>query len=130
MARLGYFGGGNERLTASPETEIEGGTASHRTAFWLAVSRVPHIGPVRIDRLLARFQTLEAAWTANTHELRQVLDSRALSEFLDARTRIDPLRELARIRERGIAVYCPADAGYPRLLAEISGRPPILYCRG
>jgi DNA processing protein len=94
------------------------------------VSRVPHIGPVRIDRLLARFHSLEAAWAADVHDLRTVLDGRALSALLDARDRGDPMRELARIQERGIAVYCPADAGYPRLLAEISGRPPILYCRG
>lgn len=117
-------------MAALPELAVSEDAGNIETAFWLAISRVPHIGPVRIERLLSRFQTLEAAWVANAHDLRPVLDPRALSELLDARLRIDPPRELARIQERGITVYCPADAGYPRLLAEISGRPAILYCRG
>lgn len=113
-------------MAEAPEIVSE----SNETAFWLAISRVPHIGPVRIERLLTRFQTLEAAWAANANELRSVLDQRALSELLEARARTDPTRELSRIRERGIAVFSPADPGYPRLLAEIPGRPPILYVRG
>jgi len=114
-------------LAETPASSRSGG---NDTAFWLAVSRVPYIGPVRIERLLTRFHTLEAAWSADAHDLRAVLDGRALTALLDARGYADPGRELARLQERGIAVYCPADTGYPRLLAEISGRPPILYCRG
>jgi predicted Rossmann fold nucleotide-binding protein DprA/Smf involved in DNA uptake len=30
-------------------------------AYWLAVSRVPYIGPARIERLVQRFGTLQAA---------------------------------------------------------------------
>jgi DNA processing protein len=126
----GMIRGGNRFLAASAESPITGSAGNIETAFWLAISRVPHIGQVRIERLLSRFQTLEAAWIANANELRTVLDPRALSELLDTRSRVDPLRDLARIQERGVAVYCPADAGYPRMLAEISGRPAILYCRG
>lgn len=117
-------------MAATPAMTCSSSIESNEAAFWLAVSRVPHIGPVRIERLLARFGTLEAAWAASAHDLRAVLDARALSALLDARSRADPPRDLAAIRERGIVVYCPADPGYPRLLAEISGRPPILYCRG
>jgi predicted Rossmann fold nucleotide-binding protein DprA/Smf involved in DNA uptake len=38
--------------------------AKDDAAFWLAVSRVPYIGPARIERLLHRFGTLKAAWGA------------------------------------------------------------------
>ena len=43
--------------TGSPEAESE-------TAFWLAISRVPYIGPARIERLLQTFGSLSVAWSA------------------------------------------------------------------
>ena len=100
------------------------------TAFWLAISRVPHIGPARIERLLAAFGSLSAAWSAPREALRGVLDSRPLSELLAARGRIDPGNELDRLARLGIGVIHPGHPSYPRLLAEIPGRPTILYVRG
>jgi DNA processing protein len=99
-------------------------------AYWVAVSRVPHIGPARIDRLVQRFGSLRAAWSAPSHELRAVLDARPLSELLETRVRVEPLRELERLRERGVRAVYPGHPGYPRFLAEISGRPSVLYVRG
>ncbi len=99
-------------------------------AFWLAVSRVPHIGPARIERLLHRFGSLQNAWTASRDDLRATLDSRSLAAFLAARGRVDPHRELEQIQAKGVAVTYPGHAGYPMLLAESAGRPTILYTRG
>lgn len=100
------------------------------TAYWVAVSRVPHIGPARIDRLVQRFGSLRIAWSAPPHELRAVLDARPLAELLDARGRVEPLREHERLRDKGIWAVHPGHPGYPRFLAEISGRPSVLYLRG
>lgn len=100
------------------------------SAYWLAVSRVPYIGPMRIDRLVRRFGSLETAWSAPRGELRAVLEPKPLQELLLARERIDPWRELEKIAARGIDVLHPGHPRYPRLLAEISGRPSILYVRG
>lgn len=104
--------------------------AADEAAYWLAFSRVPHIGPVRIERLLARFGALSAAWAAPSAELRVVLDTRPLAELASARRAVDPPRELERIERLGIQVCHPGHPLYPRLLAEISGRPAILYVRG
>jgi DNA processing protein len=112
------------------ESDVEAPPREAETAYWHAIASVPHIGPVRIDRLQQRFGTLSAAWGAPRGELRAVLESRPLAELLEARGRLDPHRELARIEERGIRVLHPGHTEYPRLLAEISGRPPVLYCRG
>lgn len=98
--------------------------------FWLAVSRVPYIGPARIERLVQRFATLAAAWSAPRDELRACLDPKPLAELLAARGRVDPHHELERIEALGIRVTHPGHPAYPRLLAEISGRPSILYMRG
>lgn len=106
------------------------GCHSDESAFWLAFSRVRHIGPVRIDRLLQRFGSLEKAWSANDDDLRGVLDTRALDEVRKARRAVDPQREIDRIAARGILVTHPGHPMYPAALAEISGRPTILYVLG
>jgi DNA processing protein len=109
--------------TGSPDVESE-------TAFWLAISRVPFIGPARIERLLQTFGSLSIAWSAPVEELRVALETRSLSELLAARRRIDPASELERLVRLGIRAVHPGHPSYPRLLAEISGRPSILYVRG
>jgi DNA processing protein len=93
------------------------------TAYWIAISRVPHIGPARIERLVQRFGSLQAAWVAPADRLRAVLESKPLAELLEARGRIEPQREEERLTALGIRAVHPGHAGYPRLLAEISGRP-------
>jgi DNA processing protein len=110
-------------VTGSSDAESE-------TAFWLAISHVPYIGPARIERLLQAFGSLSTAWSAPAEELRGALESRALSELLAARSRIDPVSELDRLGRRGIRAVHPGHSWYPRLLAEISGRPSLLYVRG
>jgi DNA processing protein len=112
-----------QRPTGSPEADSE-------TAYWLAISRVPYIGPVRIERLLQTFGSLSVAWSASAEELRVALESRSLTELLAARSRIDPARELERLSGLGIRAVYPGHLSYPRLLAEISGRPSLLYVRG
>jgi DNA processing protein len=99
-------------------------------AYWLAFSSVPYIGPARIERLVHRFGTLRAAWDAPTEALRAVLDARPLSALLATRGRSDPRQKLEHLRALGIAVAHPGGGHYPRLLAEISGRPPVLFIRG
>lgn len=111
--------------------QVREGPPSHDdAAYWLAISRVPHIGPVRIERLTQRFGSLEAAWSAPSEELRAVLEPRPLAELCEARRRLDPLQDLERIAERGIRVTYPGHHRYPPLLAEISGRPSVLFVRG
>jgi DNA processing protein len=104
--------------------------ADSETAFWLAISRVPFIGPARIERLLRTFGSLSVAWSAPQEDLRVALEPRSLSELLAARSRIDPPAELERLARSGIGVVHPGHPSYPRLLAEISGRPSVLYVRG
>lgn len=108
----------------------ESQASDNEAAYWLAISRVPHIGPARIERLLRTFGSLTSAWSASREALRVVLEPRPLSELLDTRSRIEPARELERIAGLGIRAVHPGHSLYPKLLAEISGRPSILYIRG
>ncbi|MGH2617540.1 MAG: DNA-processing protein DprA, partial [Thermomicrobiales bacterium] len=52
------------------------------------------------------------------------------AELLAARGRVDPRRELERIEAMGLRATYPGHPAYPRLLAEISGRPSLLFVRG
>ena len=99
-------------------------------AFWLGFAGVRHIGPVRIERLLAVFGSLRQAWSAPRGELATVLETRPLSALMSARSAIDPEIELEQLRTRRIEVVHPGHRSYPNLLAEISGRPSILFVRG
>jgi DNA processing protein len=113
----------SQHTAGSPEADSE-------TAYWVAISRVPYIGPARIERLLQTFGSLSSAWSASPEELRAALEPRSLSELLAARTRIDPAAEFERLARSGIRAVHPGHPAYPRLLAEISGRPSVLYVRG
>jgi DNA processing protein len=118
-------------MTVSVRLNIESSSdAEIETACWLAISRVPHIGPARIERLLARFGSLMSAWSASEEELRATLEPRPLAELQTARSRVDPVGELDRLARLGIGAVHPGHSAYPKLLAEISGRPSILYVRG
>lgn len=121
---------GHQPLTAATEDARARRSDEDDTPFWIAISRVPYIGPARIDRLVRRFGSLQAAWAAPAAELRAVLEARPLTQLLDARNRVDPLSAAETINRLGIRAVHVGHPGYPSLLAEISGRPPVLYLRG
>src|SRR6476620_9365778 len=83
----------------SADEEVD---SADEAAFWLGVSSVPHIGPVRIERLVSRFGSLRRAWSAPEHQLSAVLESRPLTELLTSRAAVDPRREIERLQARGI----------------------------
>jgi DNA processing protein len=98
---------------------------------WIAFNRAPGVGVVRFRRLLSHFGTLAAAWAAPRRELALAgLDKRALDALDTLRPRLDPSRELARVRQVGAQVLTWLDAGYPALLQAIPDPPPVLYLRG
>ncbi len=98
--------------------------------YWVGFSQAKYIGPTRIARLRERFGDLATAWAAPVHELRAVLDERALKGVLDARRDLDLDREMARYERLGVRVLTLSDDGYPRLLREIPAPPPVLYVNG
>lgn len=105
-------------------------TVTDAAKYWVAFSRVPYIGPSRINRLTAHFGSLERAWHAPGPELRRVLDERSSESLLKVRTSFSPDDEMERLARDGIGVMSRGDAAYPALLAEIPAPPPVLYTLG
>lgn len=98
--------------------------------YWLAFRHAKHVGPMRFQRLLERFGTLQVAWNAGSASLRGVLDERALASVLEMRGSMDPHAELERVREMGVEPLILVDPAYPVLLREVPSPPPVLYVRG
>ena len=99
--------------------------------YWLALSLVQGIGPVKTRALIEHFGTLQLAWQAAPSELQQAgLDKRALKNLLDAREQIDVEREWARLQRSQSQMLTWNDAAYPARLKEIEDAPPALYVRG
>ena len=99
--------------------------------YWIAFSRVPRVGRVRVTQLEDHFGSLRAAWDASTGELRAAgLDSATASECIAARERIDPDVELELLHRHGVQAITWHDETYPRQLLEVFDRPPVLFVRG
>ncbi|CAN5778242.1 DNA-processing protein DprA [soil metagenome] len=98
--------------------------------YWVALSQVDRIGPVRVRRLFEHFGSLEAAWSANRAQLGYILDARSIENIEQARRRTEPAAALELCERLGITVLTAIDLGYPRLLSHIPAAPPVLYVRG
>jgi DNA processing protein len=100
-------------------------------ACWVAFNRTPGIAAKRVRLLLDRFGSLAAAWEAPARELALAgLDARVVTALEELRGRLEPGRELERVRRAGARVLTWRDAEYPARLAAIPDPPPVLYVKG
>jgi DNA processing protein len=102
------------------------------TEACIALNMVPNLGPVRLRRLLERFESPETVLRARAGQLRDVEGiGPELSEAIAGwETRVDLPAELARVRDFGATVITRTAPEYPRLLREIYNPPILLYVWG
>ncbi len=106
-------------------------TNEHDLPYWIAFSRVPSVGRVRIGLLEERFGSLQAAWEASMSELgASGLTSAVVSAIEQVRRVVEPERELEQVRNANVRVLTWHDSDYPRLFRNIDDPPPILYAKG
>lgn len=99
--------------------------------YWIAFSKVPRVGRVRVTQLEERFGRLEEAWRATPSELREAgLDASIVTACVSARNSVDPDAEWERLARQGVTALTWHDDAYPRQLLEVYDRPPVLYVRG
>lgn len=97
-----------------------------RRFAWLRLARSENIGPRTFDTLLRRYGSAEAALEALPDLLRRTTPGRAIriAEPNDIAKEID-------VAERcGAHFLCRDEAGYPRILREISSAPAVIAVRG
>ena len=101
--------------------------------FWLALASVEGIGPIRINRLLDRFGSVEKVFDAEFSEIVCIpLFNPVLAlRVLEARERFGKFRrQIAWLKSRGVEILCVEDANYPATLSSIPNAPPILCKKG
>ncbi|MCL2679722.1 MAG: DNA-processing protein DprA [Dehalococcoidia bacterium] len=99
--------------------------------YWLGFSMVPGIGPVRFGQLEKTFKTLEAAWQAETSDLRGAgLEDGIVRNIVQTRAKIDLDNEWAKLDKFGIRLINWHDSTYPARLKQIHDKPAVLFING
>lgn len=106
-------------------------TLEQERIYYNAFNQIREIGSVRFRKLLNFFPNLEAAWRATAAEYEQAqIEAAVASQILEARRRIDPETEFAKLVNLNIDLITYQDQTYPELLKEIPNPPMALYIRG
>lgn len=106
-------------------------TTADELKYWVAFNRIPGIGRVRYQALLAKFRRLSVAWKAGPGDLRAAgIEDRVVRQIVAERPQIDPDGELESLERAGVRALTWDDGFYPPRLKEIDDPPPVLYVRG
>jgi DNA processing protein len=103
-----------------------------RQEAFIALNMVPHLGPVRLRRLLDFFGSPERILAAGRNELQGIegLNQTLIESLISWESVIDLTQELMWIREFGATATTLEDDNYPALLREIHDPPTVLYVWG
>ncbi len=98
--------------------------------YWLALSRLPNVGPVMAHRWLAYFKDIQALFSASVDDLRACgLKATQIADFQNSNwPRIE--KDLQWLEKNNSHVLIPSDPAYPALLRELPGAPLVLYVQG
>lgn len=100
------------------------------TAWYLALSLMPGIGPMACAALKERFGSIREAYAAPLPDLSSILGPALATRFVAARSSIDPRRVLQTYVRKGIHVAGMEDGIYPPDLVSISDPPLCVYIKG
>jgi DNA processing protein len=100
--------------------------------YWLALSLIPGVGSVLFKRLLDRFKTPEAVFSAPIKELLSIegLGEKVAREILNSPLEKGVGKELSLLGKVGGRIMTLKDDDYPNRLKNIYDPPPLLYVRG
>ena len=99
--------------------------------YWLALTRVPNFGAVRIGKLFRAFPNMERAFSASVMDLLEAgLDAQTANHFLQTRIHISPDQELEKLLAADVHAVTRRDPEYPPLLSKIFDPPAVLFYRG
>jgi DNA processing protein len=101
------------------------------TPFYIGLSKVAGIGPVRVRKLLDAFGDAQTAWQATYADLVGAgLEHKLAQALLETRRTTDLDREMERLASTGATALTWASDHYPERLREVDDSPPVLYVLG
>ena len=100
--------------------------------WWLALSKVPGVGPLTFLKLLQRFGSPRAVFQADLDSLTRVdrVGPGLAGAIKGFQAREQVLRELERLDRLQVRMVLYGSPEYPPSLAAIADPPPILFVRG
>lgn len=98
--------------------------------YWLGFSVFPGIGPLRFQKLLSRFGSAKAAWSASSADLGTHLGEVLSGKFEKFRSDFSVERYAEELEKKNVSFLTLADREYPALLAKIKNPPFVLYMNG
>ncbi|MEX1117558.1 MAG: DNA-processing protein DprA [Terrimicrobiaceae bacterium] len=104
----------------------------NETEAFVALNMLPRVGPVKVRRLLDRFQSPQAILSASRKDLLSVEGvGEEVAGFLrDWEKHTDVAGEFEAARREGARILTLRDPEYPQQLREIHDPPSVLYVRG
>ena len=106
-------------------------TTADELKYWIAFSRIPGVGRVKLSQLREYFNTLEQAWKASGSELKKAgLDSKSADSIIHLRAKVSPDAEIDNLHHYKVKAFTCDSPDYPQRLKEIYDYPPVLYIRG
>ncbi len=89
------------------------------------------IGSQTLKKIKKHFKTYQKAWEAPSSSFGKAgLKGKIIEELNKKRAKINPDKELEKLKKYGIKILIATDKKYPRLLKEIYDFPQILYYLG
>ncbi len=89
------------------------------------------IGPVRLEKLLAYFGSLEEAWLSQTHHLTTAgLSVKLCQQLVEIREKTCLERVVENLQAADIQILTWNDPAYPERLRQIDQSPFVLYLKG
>ncbi len=100
--------------------------------YWIWLSRIEGLGPIRIKQLLDRYQTPERIWRLSKEEFVKIkgIGEKIADNIVDERYRKNLKQYVSYMKKYDIGMITILDEDYPEKLKHIYDAPMILYYRG
>jgi DNA processing protein len=99
---------------------------------YIVLNMMQGVGPVSVRALALHLGSVAAIFSASAADLQAApeVGREIINKICEQRTRLDPVREVARAAELEARIITPVDAEYPRPLIEIYDPPLAMYVQG
>lgn len=100
--------------------------------YWIWLSRIEGLGPIKIKSLLEKYKTPERIWTLNKSELMQIkgIGENVANNILKKEYRENLEQYVKYMEKYNIGIITIKDEDYPKDLLHIYDAPAILYYKG
>ncbi|MFW5998145.1 MAG: DNA-processing protein DprA [Halanaerobiaceae bacterium] len=98
--------------------------------YWLGLSLINGIGPIRIIKLLKYFKSPKKVWKASKKQLDRVIGPGISKKIIKQRKKINLSSFIKKLNQKEIKYITLNEENYPENLKNIYDPPPVIYYQG